>query len=291
MGGQIAAMAGEYPVFMGIWIRFVDESALPVGIDEKLEKSAFLLHYCSSGHMSFEFEGKHVCLRSGMVCVLPGLTADAVPIKLSNGYSGVSLRFAPAMADSRILAIAEACLDVKIDLTMLAEKMKRMSGCVLAGQRELCKCFHALFDIEGPNTEGLLRLKVLEILIYLTEWEVPSGEDTWFYLEREQMEKIGEIRSYLLSHLDTRMTQAQIAKQFHISQTALKRDFQNLYGQPLDQYLRQQRVEAAKRLLSQTKLPVSEIAHRVGYESPSQFTAVFRKQEGLSPFRYRRTKV
>ena len=45
----------------------------------------------------------------------------------------------------------------------------------------------------------------------------------------------------------------------------------------------------AAELLTDTALPVIEIASRVGYENQSKFSAVFRKRFGVSPREYRRS--
>ena len=102
-----------------------------------------------------------------------------------------------------------------------------------------------------------------------------------------QEKRVREICCYLTEHLARRMTQAEIAKEFRISLTALKLTFQCLYGMPIETYLRKKRISEAKRLLRETELPVSEIAHRVGYDSHSQFSAMFRSNEGQSPMMYR----
>lgn len=86
-----------------------------------------------------------------------------------------------------------------------------------------------------------------------------------------QEKRVREICCYLTEHLDRCMTQAEIAKEFRISLTALKLTFQCLYGMPIETYLRKKRISEAKRLLRESELPVSEIAHRVGYDSHSQF--------------------
>lgn len=104
-----------------------------------------------------------------------------------------------------------------------------------------------------------------------------------------QEKRVREICRYLTEHLDRRITQAEIAKEFHISLTALKLTFHQLYGMPIDSYLRKKRIAEAKRLLRETELPVSEIAHRVSYDSHSQFSAMFRASEGQSPLMYRKT--
>lgn len=102
-----------------------------------------------------------------------------------------------------------------------------------------------------------------------------------------QQARVREIYAYLTSRLERRISQKQLAQEFHISLTALKQTFRALYGMPMDSCLRHQRMALAKELLRETDLPISEIAGRVGYESHSQFTAAFRSQERQTPVQYR----
>ncbi|MCI8977406.1 MAG: helix-turn-helix transcriptional regulator [Lachnospiraceae bacterium] len=53
-------------------------------------------------------------------------------------------------------------------------------------------------------------------------------------------------------------------------------------------YLRQKRIEEAKRLLFISNWSISEIADYVGYENVSIFIRIFRIQKGISPERYRK---
>jgi AraC family transcriptional regulator len=41
-------------------------------------------------------------------------------------------------------------------------------------------------------------------------------------------------------------------------------------------------------LLASPELPVTEVALSVGYQTPSSFTAAFRKMTGLTPSEFRR---
>jgi AraC-like DNA-binding protein len=49
------------------------------------------------------------------------------------------------------------------------------------------------------------------------------------------------------------------------------------------------RMERAKQLLCKTRLPVFEIAGRVGYQKPSHFSARFHAVLGCGPDAYRKS--
>ncbi|CAI6066936.1 AraC family transcriptional regulator [Cohnella sp. JJ-181] len=53
------------------------------------------------------------------------------------------------------------------------------------------------------------------------------------------------------------------------------------------QYLIRYRVEVAKQYLETTRLPMAEIAEKVGYKSETYFQNLFKKTTGVSPGKYR----
>jgi AraC-like DNA-binding protein len=58
-----------------------------------------------------------------------------------------------------------------------------------------------------------------------------------------------------------------------------------LQASPSD-FIRNQRLQTAARLLIAGELTVSEIAFRVGFNTPSHFSTSFKKQYGQSPTEY-----
>ena len=55
--------------------------------------------------------------------------------------------------------------------------------------------------------------------------------------------------------------------------------------------MREYRMNTAEYLLKTTELSVSEIAAKVGYESPSRFSAVYKKYKNQSPSGVRKIAV
>lgn len=58
-------------------------------------------------------------------------------------------------------------------------------------------------------------------------------------------------------------------------------------GMPPHQYVVKQRIETAKYLLKNSKLPMMEICLQVGFQSQNHFTTLFRKHTGATPKQYR----
>ena len=64
------------------------------------------------------------------------------------------------------------------------------------------------------------------------------------YLYKEQAECVQQVHQYLVEHLDSRVTQAELAQRYHISLTSLKGAFKQVYGLPINTYLRRCRTAA-----------------------------------------------
>jgi AraC-like DNA-binding protein len=72
-----------------------------------------------------------------------------------------------------------------------------------------------------------------------------------------------------------------------LSSSQVHRRFQKVVGSSPMNWLRRERMNAAKRLLVQTGTPISEIAGRCGYPDPLHFSREFRRVTGLSPTAFR----
>ena len=63
--------------------------------------------------------------------------------------------------------------------------------------------------------------------------------------------------------------------------------FKSKMKMSLQEYLQQCRIEQSKKLLEKTTFSIQEIAARVGYENPLNFSRAFRIGCGVSPVKYR----
>jgi transcriptional regulator GlxA family with amidase domain len=80
-----------------------------------------------------------------------------------------------------------------------------------------------------------------------------------------------------------------LARHLAVSQTTLVRRFHRSLGITPRDYVRQLRVEAAKRMLETTRRTVQQIGLTVGYADTRAFRGVFRDLTGTSPLAWRRS--
>lgn len=78
-----------------------------------------------------------------------------------------------------------------------------------------------------------------------------------------------------------------VAAAHHVSLSYLSTEIKRATGSTFKQLLCQKRLDAAARMLRETRLPVQEICAAVGYDNTSYFHRLFRTQYGITPKEYR----
>ena len=76
---------------------------------------------------------------------------------------------------------------------------------------------------------------------------------------------------------------AAVSRTCGLSERTLRRRFHGEAGMTWDEYRRRARLLAAAALLSDTRLPIGQVAAEVGFESQSAFARAFRRLTGKKP--------
>ncbi len=97
-----------------------------------------------------------------------------------------------------------------------------------------------------------------------------------------------EVKRYVREHMADNIVIADIADALHFNPNYLMRAFKNETGMSILEYIVRARMEAAKKILKGTRLPVREVAYMVGYTDCVYFTKVFHKEMGVTPTQFRK---
>lgn len=95
------------------------------------------------------------------------------------------------------------------------------------------------------------------------------------------------VRDLLHAHIEHPIGLAALAASVGVHPAHLARAFRQRYGRTPGTYLRAIRIEAAARLLLETRLPLGHVAAATGFYDQAHFTRQFRTQLGVTPRRYR----
>ena len=100
-----------------------------------------------------------------------------------------------------------------------------------------------------------------------------------------------KVVEFIENNLDRPFTLKEICDYAHYSQSFISREFKKIYAKSVMDYAIDYKIKSAKRFLEKTDLSISEVAFKVGYYNPNDFTAIFKKREGISPREYRLVKI
>ena len=92
---------------------------------------------------------------------------------------------------------------------------------------------------------------------------------------------------YIETHLHTPLRTEEIAQALFVSRSYLSVTFSEQTGQPLSDYIRQQKIKEARRLLVNPSFSISQISDLLCFSSQSYFTKVFKSYTGVTPKEYR----
>lgn len=107
------------------------------------------------------------------------------------------------------------------------------------------------------------------------------------YLDGLPKSKLDRVIEYIDENLENDLSLTELGTIAGLSPNYFASVFKRLTGLPPHQYVRNCRIERAKALLGENRLPITEICHRVGFQSHSHFSTVFRRLIGVTPKAYR----
>ena len=110
------------------------------------------------------------------------------------------------------------------------------------------------------------------------------GEPSATSLPRRKLQRAIE---YINDNLGEDLTLDGIAGTLAMSPYRFAHGFRQAVGVTPHRYVIQCRMERAKSLLRETELPVTQIAHEVGYSNQSHFSVIFHRLTGQTPRGYR----
>ncbi|ETI62140.1 helix-turn-helix domain-containing protein [Marinomonas profundimaris] len=120
-------------------------------------------------------------------------------------------------------------------------------------------------------------LQQLSITSYLDLWDINSSLSS-------------HVSMYVTQNMDRSITVESIASFLSVSVTHIDKYFKFEHQCSASDYIRKLKINHSIWLLSNTDIPISEVALRIGYNDQSAFNHSFKKQMGTTPLKYRKSQ-
>lgn len=119
--------------------------------------------------------------------------------------------------------------------------------------------------------------------------EIPPAESTVTDLSAAGNSLFKKILAYIQEHDTEELSLTALAETYNISSSRLSTLIKKELGLSFSEYITARRMQKAKELLKDDSRSIEEIAGAVGYHDYFYFTKVFKKTQGISPSKYRKS--
>lgn len=97
------------------------------------------------------------------------------------------------------------------------------------------------------------------------------------------------VHRYLSEHYTEKINLGNLCFIFGTNKTTLCREFKSTYGQTILEFIHNKKIKAAKKMLREKELSITEISESLGFDSVHYFSRLFHKYTGVSPTNYSKT--
>ncbi|MCD7765216.1 MAG: response regulator [Lachnospiraceae bacterium] len=173
-------------------------------------------------------------------------------------------------------------------LNVLLEQIPASYAAIFKGQQEQ----------SGSATLTDLQRQLTDIYSYRSLDEYTEALSQWLGMVHEKTDnrsdefrnrqKLEKAIRYIRENYSSDLNMAVVSNHVSMNYSLFSQEFKQYTGENFVSYLRNIRMEEAKRLLSQTQLRVVEISQKVGYENEKHFMKTFKSVYGVSPSEFRK---
>lgn len=173
---------------------------------------------------------------------------------------------------------------------LIEQQTKNRGSQVVASSENITRFIDSLeFYFQNPSlvNDDLLELKIKELILLLVQSK--NVNSIVELISDLYSTKTVQLKQVIELHLYSNLKIDQLAKLCNLSLSSFKREFKKEFSDSPNNYINGKKLEKAKDLLSNTALPISEIAYEVGFQDPLYFARLFKKKINTSPSNYRAT--
>ncbi len=138
--------------------------------------------------------------------------------------------------------------------------------------------------------DALLSLAKTIILLASMQQSVSLSLASSSYSVKNASPEVLKIIYYLNTNFNQPITLKELCDYFFMSKVTLCKKFKDVMNCSIMEYVMRLRLDKAKVLLRDTSKSVEDVAFECGFSSANYFGLIFKKEIGLSPLNYKKTR-
>ncbi len=245
--------------------------------------------YGLSGNVEVWSDGKTMILSPGTMIIINSGTAHTVYSHNNEAGTYIVIKYMPQVLYAAQQSIFEFKYVVPFMISNSAYTdffdKKTLENTDIP---EIMKKIYEEWDLKTYGYEIALRIYVLKISLWLLRyWHNELKSTAYGFDENENlMPAIAKAMEYAQNNYAT-TTASDAAEISGLSYSYFSRVFKKIMGRSFNEYLNYIRISEAKRMLVCTDADITKIAMDTGFATSSYFIEKFRKQDGITPKKFR----
>ncbi len=282
----------HYQVFRGIDLFYNDLSLYRCKPNNSPQRDLIEINYCRAGQFACEFcDGASAYLEQGDLAINLLTNQLAHSHFPQSRYQGISITIDIPQALGTITTVSEVLGNLFIDPYAIRDKLCENNTCfIMRAQGTVHRIFSELYTTPDNLKPGYSRIKVLELLHFLSNLNTAGSCEKCPYYSKKQIMITRQVKNHIITHLDEPVTINDLAKKYQIGVTPLKACFKDIYGTTIGNYRKNYKIKAAAVMLQDSDDSIAVISNKVGYKNQSKFASAFKKMMDVSPTDYRKIK-
>ena len=209
------AASGErdklYPVFPGIWLAFQEVETYSFSPWGKVPSGLLEITHCREGRLEYQDSHRAFVLGEGDLSIRQTRKGEAALLCPVKRYRGLSVLIHPEQAPP-----CTSCFlrDVNVSLAELYEKFcGEGRPFIMRATPQLEHIFAQLYQVPQSIQRGYFKVKVLELLLFLSCLEPTMSQGEQRACTPFQVRLARDVIAYVDAHRDQRVTAAQLGRE------------------------------------------------------------------------------
>jgi AraC-like DNA-binding protein len=142
------------------------------------------------------------------------------------------------------------------------------------------------YQQKPPGFRNRITLLINDLILYLSREYNQVSDD-----ESSRLSKLSKVVAYMENNYLKSIKVSDLAQMAHLSERQFSRIFKESFQQTPIDFLIMLKIRYAIRLLTETDIPINQVAFNSGFSDPNYFSRIFRKKTKQTPVFCRKEAV
>lgn len=234
------------------------------------------VYYLLSGEVQYFIKSSAFVLNAGDLVVIPKNIIHKTVYSLNQFHERLLVNFTEDFLSPEDRYLVSGLKPLHI--TFPSEFKQRIQDVFLKLEDE--------YNSNNFGKDALLKSHITELLVFINRYK--DAFKSHHLTINPSTKIINQCAKYISENCHSDINLSDISKMAAMSESYFSREFKKNTGFGFNEYLVMNRLLSAQKLLCSTTLPITTVAIKCGFNDSNYFAAVFKKQYGITPYKYRK---